>query len=504
MTDANHLANGHKLDTQSAGITPAISNGTSGIGAPAGDETRQAPESGGAGARQRPPGAASPAGWFPSPAGEAAPPVRNREPVRSGETMPDAEPDPRPTSWYRIPGPLSPGARRLLITTPRSASPTPQAGTDGPEGTADAPAPHWPLITRRDPRNIPVVGPTEALRARPGGPSVDASPNPVPAPASRERVVPASQEVPVPVGQECPCLGGPGGVPGRRPPSQPADRESGWQLAQRAWRDSGRDWETAPGRSPVPGPRYPDALARSPYGSGPYAADPYAAAAYASTSNGPDPYAPDAYGPDPYALGSYAAPYAPDIFAPDPYAIDPYAADDYPADDHPADQHAPSAYAPVPPAPDVYAAGRDDAGAEDEAPYRPGSGASRFDREDRDATRIDFGMPYRPPAVSPVRHPVTPPAPRFYPADPPAANDGPHTPGPSARGFHRADQDAADAEAEDAYPDDGYAGDRMTQRARSARTGIGQENLWTRATRRPRSSKTRGPGGALAGPAVHG
>src|SRR5690348_13785632 len=122
MTDANNPANGHSLDAQSADITPSVSYGTSGIGVPTGEETRSAPDSGGAGARQRPPGAASPADWFPSPAGEAAPPVRNREPVRSGEPLPDAEPDPRPTSWYRIPGPLAPGgARRLPVTSPASA-----------------------------------------------------------------------------------------------------------------------------------------------------------------------------------------------------------------------------------------------------------------------------------------------------------------------------------------------------------------------------------------------
>ena len=202
MTDANTPANGHSLDAQSADITPAAANGTSGIGVPTGEETRSAPDPGGAGARQRPPGAASPAGWFPSPAGEAAPPVRNREPVRSGEPLPDAEPDPRPTSWYRIPGPLAPGgARRLPVTSPASAGTglqggtgqagtgqartgqartgqarTGQSGQEGPGGHPAGPAPRWPLITQRGPRNIPVVGPTEPLRVRAGGPSTDASP----------------------------------------------------------------------------------------------------------------------------------------------------------------------------------------------------------------------------------------------------------------------------------------------------------------------------------------
>src|SRR5579871_194185 len=234
MTDANPPANGHKLDAQSDVVTPAVSNGTSGIGASSGVETRSAADSGGAGARQRPPGAASPAGWFPSPAGEAAPPVRNREPVRSGEPVPDAEPDPRPTSWYRIPGPLAPGARRLLVSNPSPAGPAPQAGQASPAANADGPAPRWPLITQRGQRNIPVVGPTEALGARAGG------------------------------------SGGSGGdTPSVPLPAQPAKRDSGWMQAQRAWQDSGRDWETVPGRPPLPGPRQPDAFARTPYGSSP-------------------------------------------------------------------------------------------------------------------------------------------------------------------------------------------------------------------------------------------
>src|SRR5258708_14717605 len=102
MPDASFPANGHTLDAQSADITPAVSNGTSGTGVPTGEETRSALDSGGAGARQRPPGAASPAGWFPSPARGAAPPVRDREPVRSGEPLPHPEPTPRPTSRYRV------------------------------------------------------------------------------------------------------------------------------------------------------------------------------------------------------------------------------------------------------------------------------------------------------------------------------------------------------------------------------------------------------------------
>ena len=71
------------------------------------------------------PGAASPAGWSPPPAGEAAPPVRHREPARS----------------------------------------------DGNSGVPEA---RWLSLTRLGPRHIPVVGPTEALHGPPGGPGMAA------------------------------------------------------------------------------------------------------------------------------------------------------------------------------------------------------------------------------------------------------------------------------------------------------------------------------------------
>src|SRR5689334_4402663 len=92
---------------------------TSGQDAAAGSRIRLAALSGGASARAGRPGAASPAGWSPPPAGEAAPPVRHRGPARSG-----------------------------------GASGAPDAG--------------WLSLTRLGPRHIPVVGPTEALHGRPG------------------------------------------------------------------------------------------------------------------------------------------------------------------------------------------------------------------------------------------------------------------------------------------------------------------------------------------------
>jgi hypothetical protein len=478
MTDANPPATGHPLDAQSADFTPAVPEGTSGIGASTGEETRSAAGSGGAGARQRPPGAASPAGWFPSPAGEAAPPVRNREPARSGETAQDAEPDPRPTSWYRIPGTLSPGARRLLVSSPAEARPAPEEGqaspgpADGkqsPGVSAGGPAPQWPLITQRGPRNIPVVGPTEALRAVAGG-QAPGDPTPssaVPAQggATQQNAVPTQvsvrprSAVPAPVSatqrnavpaqvsatQPNAVPNQVSATPSSAVPAQVSARGSGWQLAQRAWQDSGRDWETAAGRPPVPGPRQPDAYVRAPYGADPYAHDPYAAAAY----GGPGPYAPganraDRYRPAPYgaahASGSYAAaPYAPDVFAPDPYAVDQYSGE-YPVgeyqegeyrEDEYAGQHGSGAFAAAPHAPDAYTAGRNGAGADDAEPYSPdsepyrrGSLPPRRDRADSDTTRVDFGIPHRPRAAAPWRYPDDPPAPSFHPADPPAADPG--------------------------------------------------------------------------------
>ena len=317
MTDANTPANGHTLDAQSADITPAASNGTSGIGVPAGEETRSAPDSGGAGARQRPPGAASPAGWFPSPAGEAAPPVRNREPVRSGEPLPDAEPDPRPTSWYRIPGPLAPAERGVFSSPPRPRrAPLCRPGLGRP-GLAGWARPSWAgrQGARRTSGRARPRGRSSPSGARgtspwwarpspcasgPGGPSTDASPgaargadaSPMPA---RGAVSGAGQRGASASRPRCDRPGcRRGGDASRVPPAAacPArTRESGWQLAQRAWRDSGRDWETAPGRPPVPGPRQPDAYARSPYGR-PVRRGPYRPRLPSTPSR--DPYAPDA------------------------------------------------------------------------------------------------------------------------------------------------------------------------------------------------------------------
>src|ERR1700722_1086643 len=76
---------------------------TSGHGAEAGEQSRMAASSGKASVRPNRPDAAGPAGWFPPPAGEAAPPVRLREPARSDGASP-YDMETRATAMHR--GPL--------------------------------------------------------------------------------------------------------------------------------------------------------------------------------------------------------------------------------------------------------------------------------------------------------------------------------------------------------------------------------------------------------------
>jgi hypothetical protein len=135
------------------------------------------------------PGAASPAGWFHPTGGEAAPPFRHgMEPARSDET---AEP---------------PGYARASF------------GQDGhgykdPRRTAVHQIPRlWPGPSAAEPRQLPVVGPTEALRGRAGGPGLTAPP---------------------------------GAVPGLLDP----EGRSGWQLARQVWAQAGVAWEPV---GPVP------------------------------------------------------------------------------------------------------------------------------------------------------------------------------------------------------------------------------------------------------------
>src|ERR1700733_4500492 len=176
---------------------------TSGQDAAAGSHTRFAALSGEGSARPGRPGAASPAGWSPPPAGEAAPPVRHRGPARS-------------------------------------------------DGMSGVPESRWLSLTRLGPRHIPVVGPTEALHGRPGGPGM---------------AVPR------------------GAVPGLLG----HQRRSGWQLAHQVWQDAGVDWEGV-----VAAPHQPD-----PYDPDSYEPGPYRQNLPVPTAYGPDPYAPGPYESDP-------------------------------------------------------------------------------------------------------------------------------------------------------------------------------------------------------------
>src|SRR6266702_4747877 len=163
---------------------------TPGYGAGAWEESRMAPDSGKASVRPDRPDAAGPAGWFPPPAGEAAPPVRHREPARS-DAASQYEMEARPTSMYRVPRrpPLPertplPGRTPLPQRTPqapmgpprRPKAPMARPSRSTPDDSASRGAPpdrqasepdlRWLSLTRRGPRHIPVVGPTEALRGR--------------------------------------------------------------------------------------------------------------------------------------------------------------------------------------------------------------------------------------------------------------------------------------------------------------------------------------------------
>ncbi len=135
----------------------------------------------------------------------------------------------------------------------------------------------WPSLTGRGPRRVPVVGPTEALRGWAGGPGADVPPGAVPGLLDHER-------------------------------------QSGWQVAQRVWRDSGVDWEDAPETGQAAGQWDDEA-------PGPYA---------------PDSYGADRYSADPYSADAYARPFAAETYGPDSYPADADAldaADLYPAGD---------------------------------------------------------------------------------------------------------------------------------------------------------------------------
>lgn len=121
MTDATSPANGQIRDAESALITNPDREETSGYGDPAGAQASAAPDSGG-GARPGWSGVASPAGWFPSASGEAAPPkAPDEEPVRTDEA-PDPVGLPGPEFWVMchpgpIPAPVAPAPVRSVWQT---------------------------------------------------------------------------------------------------------------------------------------------------------------------------------------------------------------------------------------------------------------------------------------------------------------------------------------------------------------------------------------------------
>jgi hypothetical protein len=195
MTDVIRPANGQTAGARSARNAWQVPQRTAGYDDASGERNLMAPESGEASAWSMRPGAASPAGWLLPADGEAAPPFRHgMEPVRSDDAVAaagahddgangrGANGGEQDGDWYIDPQPTSQQPLRAV----------------------------WSF--QNGSRHIPVVGPTEALRGRAGGPGM---------------AVPA------------------GAVPGLLDPRE----RSGWQLAQDVWQESGVVWEL-PGPDP--------------------------------------------------------------------------------------------------------------------------------------------------------------------------------------------------------------------------------------------------------------
>jgi hypothetical protein len=250
MTDAHPQANGHMPHTESARRVNQDLDDTAGYRTAAEGEVPPVPYSGEATAWPGWPGVIRPAGWFLSAAGEAAPPVRHdMEPARTdagrhpaAEPQPDGVPDfPGPaarapesceTAGYAPDGyeagDCAPGGYRdgdygqggyddagYWYEDPQPTSlhqsPPPESWQWAPQGMQEGVS--WGSAgrqaTRQEPvPQLPIVGPTAALRGRAGGPGF---------------VVP------------------PGAVPGLYDPSN----RSGWQLSHGVWRDSGISWTPA-------------------------------------------------------------------------------------------------------------------------------------------------------------------------------------------------------------------------------------------------------------------
>jgi hypothetical protein len=259
MTDATSPANGHAPGSEPARREIADPYGTSGYGAAAEGEIPAAPDSGGTTASPSWPGVVRPAGWFLSATGEAAPPARpGPEPARTDADSQSATQQPQSDEWLPIQSPIagwmghSSGPDDLEPDEPADYQPDDYDQSDywyedpQPTSVHQVQQPwSWRPGAQSEPREPgawhgapqsgppeaaprgPVVGPTAALRGRPGGPGF---------------VVP------------------PGAVPGLYEPA----RRSGWQLAHDVWQDAGITWappaidpQPAPGWSEYPGSGLP-------------------------------------------------------------------------------------------------------------------------------------------------------------------------------------------------------------------------------------------------------
>jgi len=233
MTGDTPQQNGDTSGAESGEIQNPNPNGPSGYGtAVTGEEQTVVPDSGAASARPAWPGAARPAGWFLSPAsGEAAPPeITGQEPARADAAQPpqadwadgsdvaapyavaDSGPDdgwyedPQPTAVHELPPSWS-WRREPPQPVPAKTGAWQEMWQDEPAGEPVSPVYEMPV---RQPRFVPVVGPTAARRGRAGGPGF---------------IVP------------------PGAVSGLYDP----ERRSAWQLAAGVWAESGVSWQPESG-----------------------------------------------------------------------------------------------------------------------------------------------------------------------------------------------------------------------------------------------------------------
>jgi hypothetical protein len=162
-------------------------------------------------------GQASAVGWAGySPAQDETAEWADRDDVAAPYAVADSGPD---DGWYEDPQPTA----VHQIPPPWFWRPEPPQAGDGYEpGYGDRQDPRGYGPPPREPRFVPVVGPTAALRGRAGGPGF---------------VVP------------------PGAVSGLYDPA----RRSGWQLASGVWEESGISWDWEPPvAAPLPEPGWSD------------------------------------------------------------------------------------------------------------------------------------------------------------------------------------------------------------------------------------------------------